>query len=105
MEFGSTDIDAVGDAGGGGGGGGGGAAFFLQAPSIITAPSATTRANHFMRWCFTLFLPNGPRMIALRGPDEVYLFPTPVWLCVTSSKCKLLNFRSIGQHRPDFFLA
>src|SRR5579864_420125 len=80
MEFGSTEIDAVGDAGGGGGGGGGGAAFFLQAPSIITTPSATTRANHFMRSCFTLFLPNGPRMIALQGPDEVYLFPTPVWL-------------------------
>ena len=48
MVLGLTEIEAVGDAGGGGGGGGGGATFFLQAPSISTAPSATTSANHFM---------------------------------------------------------
>src|SRR6266849_1516049 len=52
--FGSTEIDAVGDAVGGGGGGGGGAAFFLQAPNIMMAPKATTSVNHFMRCCITI---------------------------------------------------
>jgi hypothetical protein len=58
MLFGFTEIEAVGAAGGGGAGGGGaGAFFFPQAPSAKTAPSAMISRNHFMRCCFTLFLP------------------------------------------------
>src|SRR5437868_4794321 len=45
--------EAVGAAGGGGGGGGGGATFFLQAPSVMMAPSANTTMIHFSLACFT----------------------------------------------------
>ena len=46
--------EAVGAAGGGGGGGGGGATFFLQAPSIMMAPSTNTNIIHLSFRCFTL---------------------------------------------------
>lgn len=53
MVLGLADSEAVGAAGGGGGGGGGGAVFFLQAPSIMMAPSANTRVIHLILFCFT----------------------------------------------------
>src|SRR5438309_10189858 len=51
--FGLAVSEAVGAAGGGGGGGGGGATFFLQAPSVMIAPSANTTMIHFILPCFT----------------------------------------------------
>src|SRR5260370_16625879 len=47
MVSGLTEMDAVGEAAGGGGGGGGGAVFLWQAPSTMTALSATTVATDF----------------------------------------------------------
>src|SRR5258708_20556617 len=43
-------------------------------------------------------------MITSRS-DEVYLFPTPVGLGITTGKSQLLNFSTVGQHHPDFFFA
>src|SRR2546421_12841045 len=103
MVFGSTEIEAVGDGGGGGGGGGAGAAFFLQAPSIITTLNASTRVNHLIVGCFTLFLLQDPKMIAFRGSDEVYLFPTPVGLAVAPGESQLPDLGAIGQHHADLF--
>ena len=54
IEFGLAVSDAVGAGADGGGGGGGGATFFLQAPSIMMAPSAITNVIHFNNvFCFT----------------------------------------------------
>src|ERR1700722_2341609 len=105
MELGFTEIEAVGSGGGGGGGGGGGVAFFLQAPSIITAPSMTTSANHFIRLCFTFIPPATPRL-APQGSDEAYLlFPTPIRLRIASRKSQLLKLGAVRQHGPNLFLA
>src|ERR1700733_2963041 len=104
MVLGLTEIEAVGSGGGGGGGGGGGVAFFLQAPNIITAPSMTTSANHFMRRCFTLFLLR-PKRLASQGSDEVYLlFPTPIRLGIAPCESQLLDLTTVRQHAPNFFL-
>src|SRR5712671_1311149 len=43
-------------------------------------------------------------MITSRS-DEVYLFPTPVGLGITTGKSQLLNFGAVGEHHPDFFFA
>src|SRR5258708_28209894 len=43
-------------------------------------------------------------MITSRS-DEVYLFPTPVGLGITTGKSQLLNLSAVGQHHPDFFFA
>src|ERR1022692_377883 len=102
-----TEIAAVGDAGGGGGGGGGGAAFFAQAPSIRIAARAMTVASGFKICFFMLFLstlspPANPECVEFR---RNVLFPTPVWLRVTSSKRQLMKLGAVGQHHPDFLLA
>src|SRR5258708_823824 len=105
MEFGVTAIEAVGVGAGGGGGGGGGATFFLQAPSVMIAPRMTTSVNHFMRCCFTFYIPPADPKTFRSRSDEAILFPTPIGLGIASCESQLLNLGPIGQHHPDFFLA
>src|SRR5437588_889106 len=104
-----TDIDAVGDGAGGGAGGGGGAVFLWQAPSAITALRANTVATDFQVLSLISILFTFESSCELKkmlsSSDEVFLFPTPVWLCVTSSKSQLMQFGTVSQHHPDFILA
>src|SRR5579863_6952987 len=100
MEFGFTEIEAVGAAaGGGGGGGGGGAAFFAHAPSAIRAPSATDSRTHFLLCCFTLFLLADPNQ-SLRGQTKCVYFQLQfgcVLRPVKVSCCSLLPSASMVQ--------
>src|SRR5271169_3236723 len=105
IEFGLTEMEAVGAGGAGGGGVGGGIFFFPQALSASTAPSATMSRDHLILCCFTLFPPCDPRSLP-PGSDEAYLlFPTPIGLGVASRKSQLLHLAAVGQHGPDFFFA
>src|SRR5438477_386836 len=73
IEFGFTEIEAVGAGAAGGGGGGGGVAFFPHAPRVITAPRVRIRNNHFGFICFTFYSSRDPEDLSESDEVDLYL--------------------------------
>src|SRR5580692_3888095 len=56
-----------------------------------------------MLFLFTFNPPANPEIV--RVQTKCFLFPTPVWLSITSSKSQLMKLGSIGEHHPEFLFA